>query len=73
MKIQAKDVKIGQTIKWGVVTLTVKKIKSFTQKNGIEGKIFYGNAIRSFGRNVRPAKFDNYDISPKNETWLTLK
>ena len=73
MKIQAKDVQVGMTVKWGVVTLTVERIESFTQKNGIEGKVFYGSAVRSFGKGIRPAKYKSYDINAKNETWLSLK
>ena len=73
MKIQAKDVKVGMTVKWGVVTITVERIKTFTQKNGKTGKIFYGPATRSFGRGIKPAKYAQYDIDPKDETWLTLK
>lgn len=72
MKIQAKNIQVGQTVKWGVVTLTVERIVPFTQKNGIEGKIFYGPATRSFGRGVKPIKYETYDINAKNETFLTL-
>ena len=73
MKIMAKDVKVGMTIKWGVVTITVKEIKPFTQKNGKKGKLFYGPATRSMGKGFKPCVYDNYDISAKDETWLILK
>jgi len=73
MKIQAKDVKVGMTIKWGVVTLTVSKIACFTQKNGITGKTFYGSATRSFGRGIKPAYYNSYDIGVKDASWLTIK
>lgn len=73
MKIQAKEVKVGMTIKWGVVTINVTKIDSFTQKNGITGKVFYGPATRSFGRGVRPAKYPSYDIEVKDETFVIVK
>ena len=73
MKIKAKEVKQGMTIKWGVVTITVEQIETFTQKNGKTGKVFYGPAIRSFGRGVRPSKYSNYDIEVKDETFVTVK
>jgi hypothetical protein len=73
MKIQAKDVKVGMTVKWGVVTITVSEIVPFTQKNGITGKIFYGSATRSYGRGVKPTFYKSYDINAKDESWLTLK
>lgn len=73
MKIQAKDVKVGMTVKWGVVTINVERIETFTQKNGKTGKKFYGPATRSMGRGFKPAKSPQYDIDVKYETWLTLK
>lgn len=73
MKIKAKEVETGMTIKWGVVTITVNNIETFTQKNGITGKVFYGPATRSFGRGVRPAKYKTYDIEVKDETFVTVK
>ena len=73
MRIQAKDVQVGMTVTWGVVTIAVQRIVPFEQKNGKTGRTFYGSAKRSFGRNIRPAQYDMYDISPKDETWLTVK
>lgn len=73
MTIEAQDVKVGMTIKWGVVTITVNAIETFTQKNGVTGKVFYGPAIRSFGRGVRPAKYSEYDIEVKDKTIVTVK
>jgi hypothetical protein len=73
MKIQAKDVKIGDIVKWGLITIKVKEIQDFTQKNGIKGKTFFGPAFRSCGRGIEPIVFKDYDISPKNDTWLALK
>ena len=73
MKIQAKDVQVGMTVKWGVVTLTVNEIVPFTAKNGREGKVFFGPAIRSYGRGVKPRHFQNEDISVWSESWLSIK
>lgn len=73
MKIQAKDVQIGMTIKWGVVTINVKEIQNYTQKNGKTAKIFLGPAKVSNGRGFKPSTFDNYDIYAKDESWLIVK
>lgn len=73
MKIQAKDVKVGMTVGWGVVTLTVEEIKTFTQKNGVTGRFFYGPATRSWGRGIKPSKYESYDINAKDESWLVVK
>jgi len=72
MKIKAKDAKVGQTVRWGVVTLTIERIVDYTQKNGIEYKVFWGKAVRGCGRGVKPIRYENYDINAKNETFLTL-
>jgi len=73
MKIQAKEAKIGQTIKWGVVTITIERIEKDYQKNGVEVLTFFGPAIRSAGRGFKPYHYKQYDISPKSETIISLK
>ena len=73
MKIQAKDVKVGMIVKWGVVTITVERIEPFIQKNGKTGKLFYGPATRSWGRGVKPSHYENYDINVKDDSWLIVK
>ena len=73
MKTQAKNVKIGMTIKWGVVTITVKEIKNFVQKNQVEGKTFIGSAIRTMGIGNKSIQYPYYEIQVKNETFVTIK
>lgn len=72
MKIQAKDVKKGQTIVWGTVTMNVDNIETNYQKNGKELKTFEGNITRSMGRGNKKAKYYS-KINVKSETYLTLK
>ena len=69
MKIQAKDVKVGMTIRWGVVTMVVEKIESTHQKNGKEQKLFTGDITRSRGRGYKPIKYHS-TIKVKSETFL---
>ncbi len=73
MKIQAQDVKVGMTVGWGVVTLTVERIETYTQKNGTECKTFWGKATMPSPRGFKPTSYEKYDFTAKNETWLTLK
>ena len=73
MKIQAKQVEIGMTIGWGVVTLTVKNIVTGNQKNGIETKKFEGSAVRSMGKGHKLSNYKNYDFTAKSETFLDLR
>jgi len=69
MKIQAKDVKVGMTIKWGVVTMMVEKVETTYQKNGKELKLFTGNVTRSMGRGQKPVKYHD-TIKVKSKTLL---
>ena len=69
MKIQAKDVKVGMVIKWGVVTMDVEKIETAYQKNGKEIKLFTGNVTRSMGRGNKPAYYHD-TIKIKSDTFL---
>jgi hypothetical protein len=68
MKIQAKEVQVGMTVIWGVVSITVEKIVPFTQKNGKTGKTFYGSAVRSMGRGRKPSFSANYYINVRDES-----
>ncbi len=70
MKIQAKDVKVGTTIKSGVVTMTVEEIETTNQKNGTELRLFTGDVTRSMGRGQKPIKYHD-TIKIKSETTLT--
>jgi len=69
MKIQAKDVKVGMVIKWGVVTMEVEKIETAYQKNGKELKLFTGNVTRSHGRGYPPVYYHD-TIKVKEDTFL---
>ena len=69
MKIQAKDVKVGMTVKWGVVTMIVEEVETTYQKNGKELKLFTGNVTRSMGRGNKPSKYHT-TIKVKAETFL---
>lgn len=73
MKIQANKVEKGMTVVWGAVTITVEKIEESFQKNGKQLITLYGSALRSMGRGHKPRKFETYSITPKGDTWLTLK
>lgn len=69
MKIQAKEVKVGMTIKWGVVTMIVEDIETTYQKNGKELKLFTGNVTRSMGRGHKAIQYHD-TIKVKSETFL---
>jgi translation elongation factor P/translation initiation factor 5A len=73
MKIQAKDVKVGMTITWGVNTITIEKIENGFQKNGKATVTFVGTNIRSYGRGVKNSTWLNYDFTMKAESWTTAK
>ena len=69
MKIQAKDVKVGMTIRWGVVTMMVEEVETAYQKNGKELKVFTGDVTRSMGRGHKPIQYHD-TIKVKSETFL---
>ena len=69
MKIQAKDVKVGMTIRWGVVSMLVDEVQTAYQKNGKELKLFTGNVTRSMGRGNKPTYYHD-TIKIKAETFL---
>jgi len=69
MKIQAKDVKVGTTIRKGVISMFVEKIETTYQKNGIELKLFTGDVTRSMGKGNKPIKYHD-TIKVKAETFL---
>tara|TARA_R110001606_G_scaffold341398_1_gene489736 strand:- start:355 stop:576 length:222 start_codon:yes stop_codon:yes gene_type:complete len=73
MKIQAKDVKVGMTITWGVVTVTVKRIENGVQKNGKETVSFYGDGVRSMGRGYDKRALKNYDFTMKADSFTKAK
>ncbi len=73
MKIKAKEVKVGMTVGWGVVTITVNKIEESFLKNGKQLITLYGSATRSHGGGFKPSIYPNYYITPKGETFLRLK
>ena len=72
MTKKANTVKIGMTVRWGVVTLTVEKIEESFQKNGKQLITLYGSAVRSMGRGYKPRVFEDYSITPKGETLLNI-
>lgn len=53
MKIQAKDLKVGQTIKDGSWTMVVERIEDDKQKNGTPIKHVYGTTERTNARKDR--------------------
>jgi hypothetical protein len=66
MKIQAKDLKVGDVISWKIISeATITEIEEFTQKNGkpcLLIKIRYGNQNQI-----------NHKFNMKPETKVTLK
>ena len=63
MKIQAKDLKVGQTIKDGVWTMKIEKIENDTQKNGTPLKQVYGKATRKAPKGFRGFVYQNLEQS----------
>jgi hypothetical protein len=72
MKIKAKEVELGMTVSWGVVTMKVEAIIKGLQKNGTETRTFKGPIERNIGRGRNPMKYTS-DFTAKNETLLILK
>ena len=73
MKIQAKNVKIGMTITWGVMTVKIEEIINGTQKNGKETVTFKGQGLRSYGRNHPKKAWPNYEFTMKAESFAKAK
>ena len=80
MKIQAKDIKNGQTVKHGNVWVVVENIGNRTRKNGkpylyITGTGMAGVVKRRggwYGNDHYPAVKD-YGFQVGTETWVNIK
>jgi translation elongation factor P/translation initiation factor 5A len=70
MKIQAKDVKTGMTIKIGNMKMTINTIEVSNQKNGIETRIFSGHTEFSMGRGKKRC-FDSTQ-TVKSQTTVSI-
>lgn len=81
MKIQAKDLKVGQDVKFNDVWMKVEKLIEGTQKNGkgfiqVCGTVYAGKTKARYGTR-RVQKWESYysdnQFRPKLETWVTVR
>lgn len=78
MKIKAKDLKAGMTVKYGNVWVLIQSIIQTTFKNGKEktevvGKMLEGVIRRSNGFNQKIEAEDNFSLDFKSTTTVTIK
>ena len=78
MKIQAKDVKVGQIAKYGNYDIKVERMEKGTLKNGTPTITFFGTrlakTIRSRAGYMRNRKVSEipYDFTTKAETLVSV-
>jgi len=78
MTIQAKDLKVGMTVKYGNVWVLIKSLRETTFKNGkdkieIIGTQLEGVIRRSNGIRQKVNKVENYDVEFKASTKVSIK
>lgn len=78
MKIEAKDLKVGMTVKYGNVWVLIQSIRQTTFKNGKEktevvGKMLEGVIRRSNGFRQKIEAEDNFSVDFKSTTTVSIK
>ena len=77
MKIQAKDLRVGQDVKFGNEWLKVEKLIEGSQKNGkgfvnVCGTVYEGKIVSSYGNRKVESYYSNYNC-PKLETLVSVR
>tara|TARA_R110000868_G_C10673624_1_gene746853 strand:- start:350 stop:634 length:285 start_codon:yes stop_codon:yes gene_type:complete len=77
MKIQAKDLKVGQDVKFGNNWIKIENLIEGTQKNGkgfvqVCGTVYEGKIRSSYGNRKVEAHYSDYNC-PKIETLVTVR
>jgi hypothetical protein len=77
MKIQAKDLKVGQDVKFGNHWIKVEKLIQGTQKNGkgfvqVCGTVYEGKIRSSYGKRKVESHYSDHSC-PKLETLVTVR
>ena len=77
MKIKAKDLKVGQDVKFGNNWLKIEKLIEGTQKNGkvfiqVCGTVYEGKIKSPHGNRKILAHYSDYN-TPKAETLVTIR
>ena len=77
MKIQAKNLKVGQDVKFGNNWIKVEKLIEGTQKNGkgfvnVCGTIYEGKIKSKYGNRKIESDYCDYNY-PKLETLVTIR
>lgn len=77
MKIQAKDLKIGQDVKFGNNWINIEDLIQGTQKNGkgfiqVCGTIYSGKVRSSQGNRKIESRYSDYN-KPKLDTFVTVR
>ena len=77
MKIQAKDLKVGQDVKFGNHWLNIEKLIEGTQKNGkvfvqVCGTVYEAKIRSSCGNRKVESHYSAYNC-PKLETLVTVR
>ena len=77
MKIQARDLKVGQDVKFGNHWMKVEELIYGTQKNGKEyvnvcGTVYSGFVRSSYGNRPVHPHYCDYNC-PKLDTWVTVR
>lgn len=70
---QAKNIKVGQKIIWGTITLIVESIQVGSFKNGKKTITFFGNGSKSLGRKIKPIILQDYDFTINQNTKLRIE
>lgn len=77
MKIKAKDLKVGQDVKFGNHWVKVEKLIEGTQKNGkgfvqVCGTVYEGRIRSVYGNRKVESYYSDYNC-PKLETLVTIR
>ena len=78
MKIHAKDLKVGMTVKYCNVWVLIESLKETTFKNGkekieVKGTQLEGVIRRSNGIKQRVLRIENFDVDFKATTKVSVK
>ncbi len=77
MKVQAKDLKVGQDVKFGNHWIKIEKLINGTLKNGkgfvqVCGTVYAGRIRSQYGNRTITPRYSDYNC-PKLETFVTVR